>query len=89
VGAILENWPAIAMGVAEHPEYLGLFFFSPDVNWRQLTREIAAKTAFDLMDGLWQRIPVLMAKVDGPIYDCGSIEGYRRACEDGRLGKLW
>jgi hypothetical protein len=29
VDAILENWPAIAMGVTEHLEYLGLFFFLP------------------------------------------------------------
>src|SRR4051812_12141442 len=89
IRAILDNAPLIALGEADHTEYLGLYYFSPDLNWRQLTRAIGAKTASDLMGGLWQRVPILKAKIEGPVYDCGCLAGYRAACADGRSGKLW
>jgi hypothetical protein len=87
--AVADQRSLIATGVTDVLDYLGLYFFSPDLNWRALTREIAATTIFELMGGLWQRVPVLTVKVAGPIYDCGNVEGYRQACADGRAGKLW
>jgi len=87
--SVRDSLPLIATGVADVPQYLGIYFLSPDLDWRRLTREIAAKNIIELISGLWERVPVLSVKIDSPIYDCGSVEGYRLACEDGRAGKLW
>jgi hypothetical protein len=89
VRAILQHGPLMAIGEADGIDYLGLLFFSPNLNWRQLMQDIAPKTASELIGGLWERTSVLTAKVEGPAYDCGSLEGYRTACADGLSGKLW
>ena len=89
VDGILGKAPRIAMGAADGLDYLGLFFFARDLHWRQLIREIAPKTTSDLLGGLWQRVPIETVTIDGPVYDCGSVEGYRAACEAGRSGALW
>jgi hypothetical protein len=89
VDAILAEDPLMAMGEADRIDYLGLFYFSRGLKWHQLTGEIAAMTAAGLIGGLWERLSVLTAKVEGPVYDCGSPDGYRTACADGRSGKLW
>jgi hypothetical protein len=81
--------PLIAAGCATGIEYLGLYFISSGLNWSQLVREIAPGTLSELIGGVWQRVPILPIKLDGPIYDCGSVEGYRMAYKDGRDGRLW
>jgi len=87
--SIRDSQPLIAEGVSDASPNLGIYFFSSDLAWRHLTREIAAKNVFELMGGLYQRVPIRSVKIDGPIYDCGSVAGYRQACKDGREGRLW
>jgi hypothetical protein len=81
--------PPIAFGVAADVQYLGLFLISPKLAWRELVRSIGATNLNALVEGIWQRIPVRNVDVAGALYDCGSREGYRKACEAGRLGLLW
>ena len=86
--------PLIALGCTEVPakgleQYLGIFLLSPEVEWRQLFQEITARSILELIERIAERIPIVPLQIDGPIYDCGSVEGYRTAYADGRTGKLW
>jgi hypothetical protein len=89
VGRITNEKCLIAVGVAENVPYLGMTFISPYLNWDTLTKEVGATNIYDLMQGLWQRVAVVSIEVDGPIYDCGSMEGYQKAYDAGCEGRLW
>jgi len=94
VDRIRESRPPIALGCSEVSaeglgQYLGIYFLSAEVDWDRLFQEIAARSIIELIQGISQRIPIVPMQIDGPIYDCGSVEGYRKAYEDGRAGKLW
>lgn len=86
---ISDRGPLIAIGETEEVPYLGMTFVSAALAWHSLIEEIAAANIYQLMEGLWKRVSVLSVNVEGPIYDCGSMTGYRKAYDDAREGKLW
>ena len=70
--------------------FQGLQVFFPYLRWDRLLADSGANHLLGLVSSaINQGLPVSAYRLNGPIYDCGSPEGYERACEDARQGGLW
>jgi dTDP-glucose pyrophosphorylase len=67
----------------------GIYVFSPELRWRQLIANTNPQDIVGLFNLISDRIPVRSFVLNDPIYDCGSPEGYEKACVNGKEGKLW
>ena len=71
----------------------GMQVFSPYVQWNQLVKASGNGQPSSPVEFFNHTvscgIPVEAFIVRGPVYDCGSPEGYQRAYRDGENGRLW
>lgn len=90
-GRIRRIWEKPGNGAATLVSQGFYIFDSLSDNWIQRIRQSSATNVVGFLDYLCQddAVPLHAFILGGPLYDCGSKEGYEKALDDGKKGKIW